>query len=68
MSNQASATKIGRGCYDYRGCRIEQDFDSEFYAGWWAIYDLDCAYQDREYYQTKRAAMAAIDADPPAGY
>lgn len=62
------ATKLNAGCYNYRGCRIEQDFDSETYCGWWAIYDLDDAWQDREYYPTKRSAMAAIDADPPRGY
>ena len=68
MSKKQSATKIAAGCYNYRGCRIELDTDSEFFAGWWGIYDLDNAYQEREFYPTKGAAMAAIDADPPVGH
>lgn len=62
------ATKLAAGSYDYRGCRIEQDFDSETYAGWWAVYDLDDVYMEREFYPTKRSAMRAIDDDPPAGH
>jgi hypothetical protein len=65
---KTTATKLAAGCYNYRGCRIEQDWDSEFYQGWWAIYDLDDPLMEREFYSTKRAAMAAIDGDPPIGY
>jgi hypothetical protein len=68
MSKVKSATKIAAGVYEYRGCRIEQDFDSETYNGWWAIYDLDDALMEREFYPTKRAAMEIIDRWPPAGH
>lgn len=60
-----SATRLAAGCYEYRGCRIEQDFDSEMHYGWWSIYDLDDVWMEKEFYPTKRAAMKAINDDPP---
>ena len=65
------ATKLGPGSYVYRGCLITIDHDSETYSGWWMIadkspwgvgWDLD----NVEYFPTKRAAMSAIDSQPPS--
>jgi hypothetical protein len=62
-----SATKINTGVYQYRGCWIVNNHDSETYVGWWQISDINDVLGESEYYPTKRAAMAAIDADPPKG-
>jgi hypothetical protein len=67
MSNGRGAARLGPGVYIYRGCDIRIDHDSEDYAGWWATYDPGDV-EVANFYPTKRAAMAAIDADPPAGF
>jgi hypothetical protein len=67
--DKVMATKIGTGTYHYRGVEITAKHDSEDYRGWWQIRDLnDVNGLDYDYWPTKRAAMAAIDLDPPAGH
>jgi hypothetical protein len=63
-TTRRSARRLGAGVYLYRGIEIRNDHDSEDYAGWWATYAPGDA-DPEDYWPTKRAAMAAIDADPP---
>ena len=63
MGRPAGATRLAAGYYEYRGCVITQNHDSADYVGWWMIHEVGCS-DDFDYYPTKRAAIAAIDADP----
>jgi hypothetical protein len=58
-----NATKIRPGVYNYRDCMIDQNWDSESYGGWWQVTDLNDLGNGGDHFPTKRAAMAAIDAD-----